>query len=140
MISNVAPDATETTFDEFRAVELPSCKVPALTATLPANAVLLVMLSNRTDVELFWTTCVTFAPNWLWIIAVCVPLPEFVIVPVLLTSVVSRNVLLPVPVLVSFRTILPVPVTPPVRPTEPPPLAVRVRLLLSVTAPPNTAF
>src|SRR6266404_3266193 len=137
-MSKVAPAATETSFDELNADALPSVTVPAFTATLPTKAVLVVMVSDKTDVELIWITWVTFAPNLLLIVAVPAPVPELVMVPVLLTKVVSKNVLLTVPVL--FRTISPVPVTPPLSFTEPVPLAVRVRLLLSVTAPLNTAL
>ena len=65
------------------------------------------------EVELFWMTPVTFGPMTALIVVVPLPVPEFVIVPELLTEVFERVIVLPDPP-VAFSIKLPVPVIPPV--------------------------
>ena len=75
---------------------------PALTFIAP--------LTVRADVVLFSVTPVTLVPIFALISELPLPAPEFVIVPVLFTSLVDR-VMVPTPVAFSVR--LPVPVMPP---------------------------
>ena len=70
--------------------------------------------SLRVEVALSWTTPVTLVPMGALIKTLPVPLPELVIVPVLLTDAVE--IVVPLAVEPSFLKIrLPVPVMPPVR-------------------------
>ena len=90
-------------------VVVANCKVPALMLILPLFV--LVPLRVRADVALFCVMFVTFDPTPPLIVTLPVPLPELVIVPVLLAEAVE--IVMPLEVLPSFlRVRLPVPVMP----------------------------
>ena len=86
-------------------------------ATVPAFIVkppVKVFAPDKVNCEaaLFWITPNTLVPMIALIVTAAVPLPEFVMVPLLLTDAVERVI---VPVLVSFNVIFPVPVIPPLK-------------------------
>ena len=92
-------------------VVVANCKVPALMLILPVFV--LVPLRVRADVALFCVMFVTFEPTPPLIETLPVPLPKFVIVPVLLAEAVE--IVMPLAVELSLlMTRLPVPVMPPV--------------------------
>ena len=85
--------------------------MPAEIVVLPTNDP--APLSNSLEVVLFWVIPVTFEPTPPLIVTLPVPLPEFVIVPVLLAEAVE--IVMPLAVELSLlMTRLPVPVMPPV--------------------------
>ena len=108
--------------------------LPLLLLFFSVVAVALVVskpLIVSADVALFSVMLVMLAPTGALMVDAAVPVPEFVIVPVLFTAVVDKVI---VPVLVVFKLKLPVPVTPPLNMRL---LATgdKLRLWLSVSAP-----
>ena len=103
---------------------------------------MMAVVKLSVEVALFWTTPVTFVPMTELMRAEPVPLPELVIVPVLLTAaVVSATPLTSVLSLSSMRLPVPIP-TPPVKVSALPPAvllsvvpaALAVRAALTVRA------
>jgi len=94
----------------------------------------LPVVSESIEVELFCVIPVTFVPIAMLIFTEPVPLPEFVIVPVLFTVVVDRVMPSVVDPLL-FKIRLPVPVTPPETVRLPAWLVKVVPPLLTVRAP-----
>ena len=88
----------------------------------------------RLEVALFSVTPVTLVPMIALISVPPLPVPEFVMVPVLLTVAPERVIPLAIELLL-FRVRLPVPLTPPVRVSNDEPLAL---LFVRVVPPPFT--
>ena len=89
----------------------PNFRVPSVIVVAPVYA-LLALEIVRAEFALFWIRPVTFEPMAADIVVPPIPVPEFVIVPVLLIAVVDS--VTPASVALSFFKIrLPVPVAPP---------------------------
>ena len=90
----------------------PPMTVPALIVR-PPDQRLATAPSVRLEVALSWTTPVTFVPMTALMRTALVPVPELVIVPVLLTPMVVSCIALVIELLLFFKIRLPVPVIPP---------------------------